>query len=164
MCFPCYLVGDSILVLFLEYEVANLFKFRPEYILGLTPLSLLFVFSSITGILYICAPFLHTWNTQLFLLPSAFWSSFLLLHIALLYLITPQIYSGISLPLSLPLFYSCNFRPGVQTLCNPNILFFSFLLILPLIKQRHAFLWASHSWGSYIVVETLYYASIVVQN
>ena len=78
-----------------------------------------------------CVLSFHIWNT---LLPLFLVSllSFLLSHIALLYLTIPQIYSERLIFSFLLLFDSCSFRPGAWTSCNTNI-FFSFVLSILLL-------------------------------
>ena len=65
--------------------------------------------------------------------------SFPLCHTISLYSSILQIYSReLFSPFSPSV--SCNFGLGAQMLCNSNILFLSFLLTLPLMKQECAFL------------------------
>ena len=110
--------------------------------LPLFSLSFLFFF---WDIFYICASPLHTWNILLSFLPPLPITQYtvLLSYSAWLYYSIFWIYSGKLFSPSV----SCNFGPGVWTLCNSNILFLSFLLTLPLIKQGHVFLWAGCLWG-----------------
>ena len=99
---------------------------------SLLPLATSFLVSK-EDTLCTCVPSLHTQNILLSPSPASLSSSPSHYTVSL-YLTTLQIYFGEQFLFSPFLPYSCNFRPGAQTLCNSNILISFFLLILPLMK------------------------------